>query len=485
MEPGNVDPVAVTGYTPMGEVVYTMESKVADEVWGKVVAHVKTRVNDGTLAMFVAMAHPAGIDDDTLSIAAMNEFSRSMLEQKFLLLVREALAQIGHPSKVRVILTPRPPTARPSQPLLLEGEPIPAALAPVPTRKTGPARIDGMFNPKYTFETFVVGKSNEFAHAVCQAVARSPGDKYNPVFIYGGVGLGKTHLMQAIGHEVRRLHPQAKIAYLSSETFANDFISATREKTWNDFRLKYRRRDLILIDDVQFFAGKERVVEEFFHTFNDLFQNKKQIVMTSDSPPKKIQNLEERLVSRFEQGVVVDIQPPDVVLRAAILQKAAAGHGIQVPTDIILYLAELVTKNIRVLEGAFNNLVAYSSVSGRPIDRELVEAVLKDIVREGDGNRLTIPWIQRRVAEFYQIAETEMQSDRRSQVVTVPRQVAMYLARQLMHETYPKIGEAFGGKDHSTVMHAEKRIARRLEQDPAFKSEIEQLIRLIRPTEGT
>ena len=448
-----------------------------ENVWNRVVAHLS---HQGQLGVLPAFVRQANVENDALVIEVLNDFARAMLEQKFLRLVQEALVHLHLPLKARLATARGEPTVTPMQPRL-PGQGTPTVAAPAAPRPGAP-RLEGQLNAKYTFDTFVVGQSNEFAHAVCRAVAEKPGEKYNPVFIYGRSGLGKTHLMQANGHEVLRLNPKAKIAALTCEAFVNDFIATVRDKSYEDFRKRYRNKDLLLIDDVQFLAGKGGVVEEFFHTFNQLFQNKKQIVVTSDAAPKNIPKLEERLVSRFQMGVVVDILPPDVTLRAAILKRSSLAAGVPIGDDVLLYLAELVTSNVRDLEGAFNNLVAFAGISGRPIDRELVERVLKDIVREGGTDRVTVSWIQKKVAEFYEIPLAEMTSDRRSQSVALPRQVAMYLVRTLLHETYPRIGEAFGGKDHSTVMHAEKKIARKLESEAAFRAELERLQRLLRPS---
>ncbi len=453
-----------------------------DEIWNSVVSELKQQNVGGYLVeMLRTTARPVTIVDNTLEVEIANDFARKILEPKVFALIRDVLARFERPMQARMSVRGAQP--RPVQQVLpgAEGETT-TTINKQPKSHT--ARVDGVLNAKYTFDTFVEGQSNAFAYNACRAVARNPGKQYNPVFIYGGVGLGKTHLMQAIGQEVLRNNPKAKIAYLSSEAFTNEFINALRDKNPNEFRAKYRKKDVILIDDVQFFADKGAVVEEFFHTFNELHQNMRQIVMTSDSPPKKIHRLEERLVSRFEQGLVCDIQPPDVSLRTAILKAAADSHGIEVANEVLMYLAELVTNNVRELEGAFTKLVAYATLTGRPVNRDLVETVLKDIVREGGNDRLTIPWIQKKVAEFYDISEVEMRSDRRSQAIAVPRQVAMYLVRNLMNETYPRIGEAFGGKDHTTVIHAERKISQKLNLDESFKAQIDQLTRLIRPQSG-
>jgi chromosomal replication initiator protein len=338
-----------------------------------------------------------------------------------------------------------------------------------------------MFNSKYSFDSFVVGKSNQFAYAVCQAVSRSPGNLHNPVFIYGGVGLGKTHLIQAIGQDLIRNNPKARIAYLSSETFTNEFIDSLKDKKAEAFRAKYRKIDLLLIDDVQFFAGKEQTQEEFFHTFNELFQQKKQIVLTSDSPPEKIQRLEERLASRFAMGVVVDIQPPDLEMRAAILKKCASQSMVEVSDEVIMYLAQGVTSHIRALEGAFNSVLAFAGIMKRPISKDLIDQVLKDILRENSGGKISIPWIQKRVAEFYDISEDELTGKRRSQNLVLPRQVAMRLCQIFTDSSLNQIGEKFGGRDHTTVMHAVDKVNKKLKAEKAFAEEFERVKRFVDP----
>jgi chromosomal replication initiator protein len=346
-----------------------------------------------------------------------------------------------------------------------------------------PAKYDGMFNSKYTFDSFVVGKSNQFAYAVCQSVTQNPGNLHNPVFIYGGVGLGKTHLMQAIGQTLIKDNRKAKVAYLSSEAFTNEFIDSLKDKKAEAFRSKYRKIDLLLIDDVQFFAGKEQTQEEFFHTFNELFQQKKQIVLTSDSPPDKIQKLEERLASRFAMGVVVDIQPPDLEMRAAILKKCASNSMVDVPDDVIMYLAQGVTSNIRALEGAFNSVLAFSGVMGKPINKDLVDQVLKDLLRENPDGKITIATIQKRVAEFYDISLEEMIGKKRSHNLVLPRQIAMRLSQIFTDTSLSQIGKKFGGRDHTTVMHACEKINKMLKKDSNFADEFSRIKRFVNPKE--
>jgi chromosomal replication initiator protein len=347
--------------------------------------------------------------------------------------------------------------------------------------KVASTKYDSMFNSKYTFDSFVVGKSNQFAYAICQGVTKNLGNLHNPVFIYGGVGLGKTHLIQAIGHEVIKNDPKAKIAYLSSESFTNEFINSLGVKKIDDFRKKYRKIDLLLIDDVQFFAKKESTQEEFFHTFNELFQQKKQIVLTSDTSPDKIPDVDERLASRFSMGVVVDIQQPDLETRTAILMNCAKKSMVVVPEDVIMYLAQGVTSNIRALEGAFNSVLAYAGIMNKPINKDLVDQVLKNMLRETAGGKISISWIIKRVAEFYDITEAEIVGKRRSANLVLPRQVAMRLCQILIDSSLNQIGEKFGGRDHTTVMHACDKINKMVKNDKNFADEFERIKRFVDP----
>lgn len=452
-------------------------------LWDRITGEIRSQVNEAGLNLFLNSISPRGIEGESFILEAQNEICKEWIERRYRLLITKILQESTPPLKcVFVTRMKRGPHDRPQQlslPTIAETAVMPA---PAPTEKARSVpKGESGFNSKYTFDTFVVGKSNQFAHAISQAVSKNLGTMYNPVFIYGGVGLGKTHLMQAIGQEVLRQNPKARVAYLSSEAFTNDFIESITVKRMSEFRAKYRKKDLLLIDDVQFFAGKEAVVDEFFHTFNELFQNKKQIVLTSDSPPKKINKLEERLVSRFEMGIVADIQPPDLEMRVAILKRAAADCVIRVPDEILMYLAEHVTDNIRVLEGAFNRVVAYAGVVQRPVDRDLVDHILKDFLRENTPGRITIPWIQKRVAQYYDIPETEMSSKRRSQNLVLPRQVAMRLAQMLTDASLSQIGEAFGGRDHTTVMHACEKIQKLVKSDPEFQQEFERIARFVDP----
>ena len=330
-------------------------------------------------------------------------------------------------------------------------------------------------NPKYTFEGFVVGPSNRFAHAATMAIAESPAKAYNPLFIYGGVGLGKTHLMQAAGHYISEIHKNMRIFYTSSESFTNELISAIQNRTTPKFREKYRKVDVVLIDDIHFIAGKEATQEEFFHTFNALYDAHKQIVLSSDRPPKTIPGLEERLVSRFEWGLVVDVQPPDLETRIAILKKKAERNSIVLPEDVTYFIAEELKTNIRELEGALIKVIAYASLENKSIDLNLTKDVLRDVLLQKE-KKISIELIQEKVATYFDIKISDMKAKKRHKQVSYPRQVAMYLSRELTNLTLPVIGEHFGGRDHSTVIHACEKIQKDLKKNRNVKNLINRLM---------
>jgi chromosomal replication initiator protein len=348
---------------------------------------------------------------------------------------------------------------------------------PLPRRtrydERGPAT--GTLNPRNTFENFVVGSNNQMAHAAALAVAQAPAQAYNPLFLYGDTGLGKTHLMHAIGHAILRNNPDARVAYLSTEKFTNEFIQALQENNLTKFRQRYRHVDVLLIDDVQFLAGKERIQEEFFHTFNDLFESGKQIVLSSDRRASEIQKLEARLVSRFEWGLPADIQAPDLETRVAILRTKAASLKCDLPPNVLNFIAQHITKNIRRLEGALIKVASYSALTSKPLDLPTAERLLHDVLMEQAQNILTIETIQKRVADHFQIRHSDMTSKRRPNNIAIPRQIAMYLARTLTKHSLQEIGEAFGGRDHGTVIHACKAVDNMMDQDAASRSSVDFL----------
>jgi chromosomal replication initiator protein len=357
-------------------------------------------------------------------------------------------------------------------------------VAPHPRGRAAPRRAGryddkglfaGLLNPRNTFENFVVGSNNQLAHAAALAVAQAPAQAFNPLFIYGDTGLGKTHLMHAVGHSILRSNPDAKVAYLSTEKFTNEFIQALQENSLTRFRQRYRNVDVLLLDDVQFLSGKERIQEEFFHTFNDVFESGKQVVLTSDRPASEIAKLESRLVSRFQWGYVADIQSPDFETRVAILRTKAASLKFDVPPPVINFIAQHISKNIRRLEGALIKVASYSALTGRTLDLPTVEMLLQDVLMEQAQNLLTLEVIQKRVADHYQIRHSDMTSKRRPANIAMPRQIAMYLARHLTKHSLQEIGEAFGGRDHGTVIHACKTIENLMEQDDSIRGGVEFL----------
>jgi chromosomal replication initiator protein len=398
--------------------------------------------------------------DNHLEIGVPSKFIRNyVVEHYFSDLQAAAEACVGPRAQVTVTVE-RPGAPAP-----------PAAPAPPPP----PPDLDG----RYTFETFVVGSSNQFAQAACLAVAELPSRAYNPLFIYGGVGLGKTHLLHAIGHQIGRTHAQLRVQYLSTEKFTNELIGAIRYDKTPDFRHRYRTIDLLLIDDIQFISGKERTQEELFHTFNDLYESHRQIVISSDRSPKEIPEIEERLRSRFEWGLIADIQPPDFETRVAILKKKAEIDRVPLPDDIAFFIANKVKSNIRELEGSLIRIRAFCSLTGRELSLDLVQEVLSNIW--GSEERLiTSDDIQRRISEVFGVKPHDLRAKTRTRAVAFPRQVAMYLARQLTRDSFAEIGKSFGGKDHTTVLHAVHKIEALLQEDPKFRKTLDHIINTIR-----
>jgi chromosomal replication initiator protein len=385
-------------------------------------------------------------------------------------LLQEVLAQVtGQRLQVKVVVEPgaAPALSRPSS-----SKDLPAVkVKPEPGRPADPDAEPG-FNPCNTFDTFVVGDGNSFAHGAALAVAKGPGEAYNPLFVYGGVGLGKTHLLHAIGQYVSSQRKNAKVAYLSCERFTNEFIDALQTNQLVRFRRRYRQLDMVLIDDVQFLANKERIQEEFFHTFNALYESRKQIVLACDRPAGEIENLEHRLVSRFEWGLVTDLHPPDMETRLAILRKKEEGLGVRLPPEVQSFLAERIHSNVRRLEGAMIRVVSFAALTGKPLNPQVVGELLQEVLQAERRNTLTIEQIQRTVAEHYDIRLADMTSRRRPESIAFPRQIAMYLARKLTNSSLNTIGEAFGGRDHGTVLHACRQVGNRMDVDANVKREV-------------
>jgi chromosomal replication initiator protein len=436
----------------------------AERVWDDVVRRLRETLNEPTYATWFAPALPGSLRDDSFAVVVPNEFTRNWIETHFIGLLRAAVRDaLGR--EVRVVLT----VAETHGNGAATAEPV---VEPEPHAEAQPGA-----NPKYTFDNFVIGSSNRFAHAAALAVAEAPAQAYNPLFIYGGTGLGKTHLLQAIGAYVSDHSKGLTTRYVTSETFTNDFINSLRDKRIEGFKHRYRAYDVLLVDDIQFLEGKERFQEEFFHTFNSLYEAGRQIVISSDRPPKEIATLEERLRSRFEWGLITDIQPPDLETRIAILRKKVTTDRIAVTDpEVLTFIAGRVSTNIRELEGALTRVVAFSSLTGLPLDVALAEQVLRDLFpSSGDLPEVTIARIQEAVCERFALSVQELCSQRRSQAVAYPRQVAMYLSRELTDASLPKIGKEFGGRDHTTVLHANAKITRMISEDRAVYNLVQDL----------
>lgn len=426
--------------------------------------------NDMSFNTVLKPTRLVNIEENLATVEVPNDFIKSVIEKRYINLLKDILGSILKQNISIVVKISE--NANDSDPY---SEQISLSSGFFEEQKQQVTTEKPCLNSKYTFDTFVVGNSNRFAHAASQAVAESPAKAYNPLFIYGGVGLGKTHLMHAIGHQILEQDPSCKVVYLSSEKFTNELISSIRDDKNVQFRNKYRTMDVLLIDDIQFIAGKERTQEEFFHTFNALHDANKQIVISSDRPPKEIPTLEERLRSRFEWGLITDIQPPDFETRIAILQKKAMMEGLKVPNDVINFIATKIQTNIRELEGALIRIVAYSSLTDNPIDLNLSKEVLKDLLPETKPKEVNAQRIVEEVGNYYSIKTEEFKSKKRTKDVAFARQVAMYLCCNLTDLSLPKIGEEFGGRDHTTVIHARDKIQSEIEKDHQLSLVIDNL----------
>jgi chromosomal replication initiator protein len=447
--------------TPGKELSRRVERQIeltASSLWSEVAGRLRGALNDTTYRTWFAEAEGAELSDDTFVIGVPNDFTREWIEAHFLGLIQAAARDVSGQDR-RIRLTVLEPDALVA----------PTTVAPKRQPETG-------MNPKYTFDSFVIGSSNRFAHAAALAVAEAPAQAYNPLFIYGGTGLGKTHLMQAIAQYVVAHSSELSVRYVTSETFMNDFINSLRDKRIEGFKQRYRTYDILLVDDIQFFEHKERIQEEFFHTFNSLYEGGSQIVISSDRPPREISTLEERLRSRFEWGLITDIQPPDLETRIAILRKKVAGDGIHIADpQVLTFIAGRISTNIRELEGALTRVVAFSSLTGRPMTVELAQDVLRDVFPQGEAAQVSIRRIQELVSERFSLSLEELCGDKRSQNIVYPRQVAMYLSRELTDSSLPKIGKEFGGRDHTTVIHATSKIARLIREDRSVYNLVQEL----------
>ena len=432
------------------------------DLWEKVLEKIEKKISKPSFDTWLKSTEAYELQGDIMTIAVPNEFARDWLEGRYTNLISKILYElVGENLNIKFII---PPDAE--EELKKEQAPNPSVIQEIKREET----YQSMLNPKYTFDTFVIGAGNRFAHAASLAVAEAPANAYNPLFIYGGVGLGKTHLLHAIGHYVLEHNPSAKVVYLSSEKFTNEFINSIRDNKAVDFRDKYRNVDVLLIDDIQFIAGKEQTQEEFFHTFNTLHEESKQIIISSDRPPKEIPTLEDRLRSRFEWGLITDITPPDLETRIAILRKKAKADGLDIPNEAMLYIANQIDTNIRELEGALIRVVAYSSLINKDINADLAAEALKDIIPSSKPKVITVLDIQKTVGAEFNVKLEDFKAKKRTKSIAFPRQIAMFLSRELTDLSLPKIGEEFGGRDHTTVIHAYDKISKMMESDTDFQN---------------
>jgi chromosomal replication initiator protein len=441
-------------------------------IWDQILSRVETKVNRHSFYTWFKPTALVADGGSAITVRVPNPLFKDWLTKHYSVVLSEALAEVHRQGALLVFVA--------------EGVPIAAApaeedppAADTGSEASGAPTTAGGLNPRYTFDTFIVGSSNQFAHAACRAVAEAPSRSYNPLFIYGGVGLGKTHLMHAIGHYVLQHDPSLRLTYISSERFMNEMINALRYDRILDFRERYRSVDVLLVDDIQFVSGKEGTQTEFFHTFNALYDAQKQIVLTSDHPPHEIPALEERLRSRFEWGLIADIQPPDIETRVAILKRKAEAEAVPLPDSVAMYIAGRIKSNIRELEGSLIRLIAYASLTGREISLELTQEVLKHFLDQ-DEKAVTIETIQRFVSDYYQLRVADLKSRNNSKSVAMPRQIAMYLCKSLTSASLPEIGRSFGGKHHSTVIHSLKKVEELRKRDGDFNSLINNFLESFR-----
>jgi chromosomal replication initiator protein len=486
-----------------------MDNLEATIVWEQVLRKLEQELTKLTMDTWLKPTIPLAITETTLKIGTPKQIIKEWLESRYLPIITSTVHYITNkPLDVILInldqedeqsdIPTQPPstersTDKLSSPALtLQFEELPESdtttktnLSTENTKTASPLSLANtdepmaILNPKYIFETFVIGNSNRLAHAASLAVAEAPAQAYNPFFVYGGVGLGKTHLMHAIGHRILQNHPKLKLLYISSEKFTNELINSIRDGNPESFRQKYRNIDVLLVDDIQFLSKKEHTQEEFFHTFNTLHEANKQIIISSDRPPREIQTLEDRLRSRFEWGLITDIQPPDLETRIAILRKKALMENLNVPNDVMVYIASRIDNNIRELEGALIRVMAYASLSNHTIDIDLATEALKDIFPHGRPKQITVELIQDIIAGYFKIKTDDLLAKKRTRNVTYPRQIAMYLSRELTEASLPRIGEMFGGRDHTTVIHAHDKITRERNEDNKLNNTIKDLINKI------
>lgn len=432
-----------------------------DELWEGALKRLRETLGKQNFETWIKPIRVRESDDGEIVLEVPNKFFRDWLVEHFHAAIQETLAELSHRSVRLSVAVNNQLQARGRTEKGIERE------------RPKASRVNNLI-PRYNFENFVVGASNQFAHAASLAVANQPGEHYNPLFIYGGVGLGKTHLINAIGHRIVDKRPTLKVFYLSSESFMNELIGSLRRDRMDEFKIRFRNIDVLILDDVQFIAGKERTQEEFFHTFNSLYESHKQIVITSDKFPKEIPALEDRLRNRFEWGLIADIQPPDVETRVAILQKKAEAEGVPLPHEVAIFLASHIDSNVRELEGSLTRLGAFASLTKTSITIDLAKEVLQNTLK-GAHREVTIENIQKTICDYFNIKIGDLKAKRRTRNIALPRQVAMYLCRKYTPTSFPAIGYKFGGRDHSTVIHASKTIEKKIKEDPYMQATIEKL----------
>ena len=449
---------------------------------------------------FVRLAQPLGVLDQTVLVAVGNDFTKDVVETRIRDAVVAALsATLGREARIAVTVDPTlaevPPADAPeiddtpTRPVMFDPGPTAAPPAPpsVPAspaddrRPAGPVEPTRL-HPKYQFDTFVIGASNRFAHAAAVAVAEAPANAYNPLFIYGGSGLGKTHLLHAIGHYAQHLYPNIRVRYVNSEEFTNDFINSISEGKAGAFQRRYRDTDILLVDDIQFLQGKEQTMEEFFHTFNALHNANKQVVLTSDVPPKRLAGFEDRMRSRFEMGLMTDVQPPDLETRIAILRKKAASEDLDAPDDVLSYIASRISSNIRELEGALIRVTAFANLNRQQVDKSLAEMVLRDLITDDETTEINATTVIGQTAAYFGLTIDDLCGTSRSRTLVTARQIAMYLCRELTDLSLPKIGDAFGGRDHTTVMHAYRKIQSQMAEKRSIYNQVTELTNRIKQT---
>ncbi len=448
-------------------------------IWQETLSKIKEKLSNPSFNTWFSDTKAVSLTDkNVLVIQVPNDFIKDWIESRYIDLIEEVIHSLTNNKWKLELFTPEE----------INKNAFRDKEDTLKKRGNSTSKRDNLkgyyngLNPRYTFDTFVVGNSNRFAHAASLAVAEAPAKAYNPLFIYGDVGLGKTHLMQAIAHFILAHSPDSKVVYVSSETFTNELINAIKDDRTIEFREKYRNIDILLVDDIQFLAGKERTQEEFFHTFNALHEANRQLIISSDRPPKEIPTLEERLRSRFEWGLITDMQKPDLETRIAILRKKADLEDLEIPNEVIIYIANKIQSNIRELEGALIKVIAYSSLVNREIDTELAQEALKDLVvsESKENKKIDVPLVKKVVTDYYNLKLEDMDSKKRTQNISFPRQIAMYLVRELTDLSLPQIGEDFGGRDHTTVLHAYNKIEQKYEEDLDFKKTIDKIIERIK-----